>query len=361
MTISPDIGMLGLFPSLDRIGGVEASGRLAWDTFASGNCRNRYLLCYRPGARNGQGQGFGNAKVAGTKIEAIAAALGRIWPVQIVFAWHVGLLRLLPFLRLHDAKVVLFLHGIEAWKRHGPFTRTLLRRVQLFLSNSDHTWERFTALNPEFCDALHQTVHLGMGDEWTGDIPRPGDVPAVVMIGRMLRGERYKGHQDVVKAWPAVLDRMPAAKLWLIGPGELGRDLEHEARSLGIAEAVKAFGAVSEDRKQQLIAQARGLVMPSNSEGFGLVYLEAMRLGRPCLVSVFDAGREVVQPPASGLAVDPGNHSELASALVRLLTLGPEWQRWSEQARQRYGANFTRAIFQKRLLRAVSTVLGPQA
>ena len=93
--------------------------------------------------------------------------------------------------------------------------------------------------------------------------------------------------------------------------------------------------------------------MPSRGEGFGLVYLEAMRVGRPCLVSTLDAGREVVNPPEAGLAVDPDNREELADAICRLLGDGPEWQQWSKQARQRYEQNFTAKHFQDRLMTAL--------
>jgi glycosyltransferase involved in cell wall biosynthesis len=93
--------------------------------------------------------------------------------------------------------------------------------------------------------------------------------------------------------------------------------------------------------------------MPSRGEGFGLVYLEAMRLGRPCLVSTHDAGQEVVRPPEAGLAADVDNPRELANALCRLLEDGPEWQAWSEQARKRYLSAFTARHFQARLLQAL--------
>jgi glycosyltransferase involved in cell wall biosynthesis len=93
--------------------------------------------------------------------------------------------------------------------------------------------------------------------------------------------------------------------------------------------------------------------MPSRGEGFGLVYLEAMRVGRPCLVSTLDAGREVVNPPEAGLEVDPDKHVEMSEAICRLLADGPEWQRWSQQARRRYEENFTAKHFQARLLSAL--------
>src|ERR1044072_9933639 len=93
--------------------------------------------------------------------------------------------------------------------------------------------------------------------------------------------------------------------------------------------------------------------MPSRAEGFGLVCREAMRIGRPCLVSTLDAGREVVNPPEAGLAVDMDNQEELAHALGRLLADGDEWNDWSPQARRRYEDFYTAEHFQQRLLAAL--------
>lgn len=103
--------------------------------------------------------------------------------------------------------------------------------------------------------------------------------------------------------------------------------------------------------------RCRCLALPSRGEGFGLVYLEAMRMGRPCLVSTLDAGREVVNPPEAGLAADPDDLRELTDAACELLNAGPQWERWSDQARRRYEATFTAEDFQNRLLAALAELV----
>src|SRR5204863_445818 len=80
--------------------------------------------------------------------------------------------------------------------------RALLGRVSLFLSNSAFTWQRFTALNPEFRDTPHRVVHLGIGEAEPEGGRSPAGPPAALMLGRLLRGEAYKGHREVIAAWP---------------------------------------------------------------------------------------------------------------------------------------------------------------
>jgi phosphatidylinositol alpha-1,6-mannosyltransferase len=198
----------------------------------------------------------------------------------------------------------------------------------------------------------HQAVHLGVGAP-ADTPPAPDHPPAVLMLSRLLRSEDYKGHREMIAAWPLVLERIPNAQLWIAGDGDLRADLEQMAQARGLGSRVRFWGWVSEERKQELLGHCRCLALPSRGEGFGLVYLEAMRLGRPCLVSTLDAGREVVNPPEAGLAADPRDPHALADAICRLLAPGPEWARWSLQARRRYESYFTARHFQERLVQAL--------
>ena len=161
----------------------------------------------------------------------------------------------------------------------------------------------------------------------------------------------------MIQAWPRVLQRIPEAELWIAGDGDLRRPLEQLVMERRLEDKVRFWGWVSEAKKQELLAHCRCLALPSRGEGFGLAYLEAMRLGRPCLVSTLDAGREVVHPPEAGLAADPQRPEELAEAVCRLLSDGTAWEAWSHQASKRYATYFTARHFQDRLLAALRPLL----
>lgn len=332
------ISVLGFFPDYSSTsGGVQASGREAWRTVLShvGSERARLL----------------SHDATGSKLRAAmgAAAAGR---ADLVLVWHLGLLKLLPFADPSLSRGVVFLHGIESWKRLDPITLRLLRRSRLVLTNSDYTWSRFVSANPSCAGSRHRTVHLGLGTLAEGSLP-PARRPSAVMIGRLEASEAYKGHHEVIRAWSAVLSRYPHAELVIAGEGNLRPELEALVASLGLAGSVRFAGLVSEEEKLRMLMDARCLALPSLGEGFGLVYLEAMRVGRPCLVSTVDAGREVVRPPEAGLAVDPLNSPQVAEALCQLLSDGDQWYDLSRRARKRYEEQFTAAAFHGRLARAL--------
>lgn len=342
---NPSHSVLGLFPQFSNgyLGGIQESARTAWQAISRSASTD--LICYArtEGPSNGDDSRF----------KAILSALSKQDTPDIVLVWQAGLIKLLPFLRRKPRCTALFLHGIEVWSEPNWLTRRLTQRVDLFLSNSDYTWERFVSHNPSLSNALHKTVALGVGEPLSSPAVIPSAIPAALMISRLLKGEDYKGHREVIDAWPGVLQRVPDAQLWIAGDGDLKSALEEIVAELGLDGSIKFLGKITEEYKQQLLEQARCLVMPSRGEGFGLVYLEAMRIGRPCLVSTLDAGREVVNPPEAGLAVNPANREALTHALTRLITPSDEWTRWSKQARQRYEHNFTARHFQERLLQAL--------
>jgi phosphatidylinositol alpha-1,6-mannosyltransferase len=244
---------------------------------------------------------------------------------------------------------VLFLHGIEVWREHDFLTTRLMRGIDLFLSNSDHTWRRFLSFQPECAGIAHRTVHLGIGDSVAAAAVLPAGPPAALMIGRLQKDENYKGHREMIAVWPKVLAAMPEAELWIVGGGDLRAELE-----LVAGANVKFFGAVPDATKAELLERCRVLALPSAGEGFGLVYLEAMRVGRPCLVSTLDAGAEVVNPPEAGLSVDLQDEASLVESILRLLSAGSEWDGMAGRAKQRYDASFTSRSFRQRLLQALA-------
>jgi phosphatidylinositol alpha-1,6-mannosyltransferase len=356
--------ILGLFssPSPLRTGGVERSGGIAWQGIVDHIGEDQaQLCCYeRNKTISEKIRSISDEKrayageVASSKIGAILMALRQRARVDTILIWHLHLLRLLPFLHFSAAQVIVFLHGIEAWKPLGWTARALLRRVDLFLTNSDYTWARFLVDNPTFRTTPHRTVHLGIGTPLDTTPEPPLSPPAALMIGRLARGEDYKGHREMIAAWPAVRQRVPTAELWIVGDGDLRPDIEALVSTRGTECGTRFFGRVSDEEKERLLRRCRVMALPSRGEGFGLVYLEAMRMGRPCLVSTCDAGREVVNPPEAGLSVEPHDQQAVVDAICHLLTPGHEWEGWSLRARQRYEQHFAAAHFQRRLVEALA-------
>jgi phosphatidylinositol alpha-1,6-mannosyltransferase len=142
----------------------------------------------------------------------------------------------------------------------------------------------------------------------------------VLMVGRLNAAEAYKGHAEVIEAWPAVVARCPAARLTIAGEGDDRARLETLARSTGVAGSIEFTGFVSNAALERLYERAAIFALPSRGEGFGIVYLEAMAHALPCLASRHDAAGDVVADGATGFLVDQHDREEIAMRIVTLLT-----------------------------------------
>ncbi|MDE2403616.1 MAG: glycosyltransferase family 4 protein [Sphingomonadales bacterium] len=134
-------------------------------------------------------------------------------------------------------------------------------------------------------------------------------------VGRL---SREKGQRGLLEAFAAVRDRLPGARLDLVGDGPLRADLEALAAALGIGEAVRFHGALPEAETLAVIAGADIFVLPSFMEGLPVVIIEAMALGKPVIASGVAGIPELVRDGRNGVLVPPSHGAALAEAMARL-------------------------------------------
>ena len=122
-----------------------------------------------------------------------------------------------------------------------------------------------------------------------------------------------KGGETLLRAWPAVRERLPQAELWVVGP-------RGHAPAGAVRLGIHWLGFVS-DREQltALYSHAQAFMLPSLFEPFGRSVFEAMGHGLPCVVSDRGGIAETVQPGVDGLVVPAGDPEALADALTLLL------------------------------------------
>jgi glycosyltransferase involved in cell wall biosynthesis len=147
------------------------------------------------------------------------------------------------------------------------------------------------------------------------------------------------GHDTLLKALPAILQRHPDALLWLAGDGELRPALEATCRDLGIAPHVRFLGRLGNDTLWKYYAAADVFVLPSHVESWGTVMLESMACGTPVVATDTVGGNEVRENfPDDVTLVPRADHDRLADAVVRALT--PQ-RRVSDAAMLRVARDFT--------------------
>jgi phosphatidylinositol alpha-1,6-mannosyltransferase len=282
----------------------------------------------------------------------LAASLRR--RPEIVIATHLRLLAAAAPLIAARVPVAVMLQGVECWKPLAIPDRVLLGRACHLLAISRWTRDRFLAANPRF--AGHPLSVCPLGIDVRAPVPVAPPVPGrVLVVGRLWTEERYKGHDLLIDVWQDVRRAVPHAHLVIVGDGDDRARLEARVREAGLAQAIRFTGALPHAELQRAFVQAQLFAMPSDGEGFGLVYLEAMRAARPCLAAR-GAAEEIVIDGVTGRIVPPRDRAALAAALVEMLSDPTRCSAMGRAGRERVENEFSSARFAARLLETLSGV-----
>lgn len=128
-----------------------------------------------------------------------------------------------------------------------------------------------------------------------------------------------KAPDVLIKAMSLVLRCCPDSQLLFVGDGYYRNDLETLAKEYGILENITFMGFVNDDTKKLCYSTSDVFVLPSRSEGFGIVLLEASAYGLPLVVSNLEVFHSVVQDGYNGFFTEMENERDLASKIIYLL------------------------------------------
>ncbi len=247
-------------------------------------------------------------------------------------------------------------HGIEVWR---PFTRTeimALRGAERIFCVSDFTRRELLRHCPlpegravVLHNALDPYFKIAPGQ------PRAGGPPVILVVTRLTRADRYKGVDHMIEALPAIRARLPAAVLRIVGRGDDLVYLQGVRDKLGLRGAVEFLGYVDDRRMAAELRSCTLFALPSKKEGFGLVFLEAMANGRPCLGARAGGVPEVITPE-TGVLIEFGDVPAIAAACVAALT-----REWSETAILDRARAFSYSPFKDRLASLLDTPARPSS
>lgn len=160
-------------------------------------------------------------------------------------------------------------------------------------------------------------IHPGVdAQRYTPDAATPRAAqPTFLYLGRL---KRYKGVEFAIRAVAAARKTRPDITLDICGQGDDRPRLERLAVELGLGDAVRFLGFVSEEEKQRLLRRAWAVVFPSPKEGWGITNVEAAACGTPALASDSPGLRESVQNRVTGYLVPHGDWRALADRMLAL-------------------------------------------
>ncbi len=161
------------------------------------------------------------------------------------------------------------------------------------------------------------------------------DGPLLLTVKRL---HPVAGYEDLLKAFAMMAPRVPNARLFIAGGGDLLADLERQAETAGVASRVRFLGLVDNHDLPRYYAAADVFVLPSRLESWGTVMLEALASGTRVVATATAGAREAHGYFDDDLALTPvGAPEALAVAIER--SLG-ESRRASGRTLDRIGSTF---------------------
>lgn len=154
----------------------------------------------------------------------------------------------------------------------------------------------------------------------------PKDKPLALYVGRV---DPEKSLSNVVSAFATVLDKVPDARLVIVGDGTDRRRLVDLAQALGIEKEAIFPGRIMPPDVMEVYRTAQLFVTASETETQGIVLIEAAATGLPLVAVDAGAVRELCQNRKNGILCQPGDVNKLARAMINLFT--------DEELRKKYG------------------------
>lgn len=262
--------------------------------------------------------------------------------------------------RIEGIPYVITAHGYEAVvspdaRRHFVYQRVLNGAARVFAVSS-HTADLLSQC--KVSGARIRVVHNGVRPEdfqqdramreLQSQLRRKYGLEGRFVLLTIARLMPRKGHAAVLKALAGLKGRIPGLRYVVTGEGPAKAPLEETVRELSLEDTVIFTGEVSDQERTALLHSCDVFVMPNrdilrpdgvlDTEGFGIVFLEASACGKPVIGGRAGGAPEAVLDGRTGLLVNPSSESELKEAIFRLwsdrelaLHLGQEGKRRVER------------------------------
>lgn len=270
-------------------------------------------------------------------------------PFDVIFCGHLHLVFLAVLLsRIQRTSLWLQIHGIEAWKKPSVLLKKASEQADLVTAVSRYTRRMFlewARLDPAKVRVLPNTVseNFKPGPKPQSLLKRYGleNKKILLTVSRLSSQEKYKGHDHVIRILPELRSEYPDLVYVIVGTGDDQPRLEAIAEEHGVKEKVKFVGEIDETELADHYRMADLFVMPSTGEGFGIVFLEALRCGIPVVGSSVAGSFDALLEGRSGRLVPPNDHEALRQAILESLDL----KEAPPETAQRFShSNFTRLV-----------------
>jgi glycosyltransferase involved in cell wall biosynthesis len=219
-------------------------------------------------------------------------------------------------------------HGIDAWNIKKPLLKIALKNADRILAVSHYTRDRLIAeqqLDPAKVVVLPNTFDsdrftIASKPQYLLDKYKlNAKQPTILTVSRLAEVDRHKGYDRVLEALPTIRAAIPDIHYIIVGTGNDRSRIEQLIARLDLQDCVTLAGFIPDEQLCDYYNLCDVFAMPSQREGFGIVYLEALACGKPCLGGDRDGAIDALCHGKLGALVNPHDLDEIARTLIGIL------------------------------------------
>lgn len=256
------------------------------------------------------------------------------------------------------------IHGEEV---HLSKRYHLLFALRWLVNNSSKTITNSTATR-KFCleagldgDKI-EVIPFGVDTDFFRplDVYKDETIFQILSVGYLI--ER-KGFEYLIRAMPLVLEKHKQARLKIVGSGPLESKLKELIYELDLGDEVEILKNVSDEELLMMYNSSDLFVLPSivdsqgNTEGLGVVLLEAMACGLPVIGSDVGGIYDIIQNDLNGLLVGEKEINEISDAIIKFIIDREVRKKFSYAAYHQIKEKFTWNIISERYIFIYGTLM----
>lgn len=241
-----------------------------------------------------------------------------------------------------------FIFGIDVWNIKDVSRLKLIKNANSIISCSRFTISKMEKILQE---KIINAQCIWPGTD-TDEIPKKELIRSdekfnILILGRIVNS--LKGHDVLIDSFKKLIKSFNNLRLIIVGEGEYKKKLEIKVKNNNLENYILFTGFLNETEMNKIWSSTDLFAMPSKTEGFGLVYIEAMRYSIPVICSNEDSGCEINKDGHTGYNVNLNNKDQLTKKIADLIKNKEMRIKMGINANKLWKEKFNLTAYEKRL------------
>ena len=247
---------------------------------------------------------------------------------------HINLLSIALLIKIlnKNARIIMMAHGTEVWRGISTWKKVFIKKHVTIWAVSNFTREQLKNIhkvNPTQIVTLHNCIDpfFKIPSEFAKPIKLLNryklldEQPLILSIARLTKFDKAKGYDRTLEIIPKLLVEFPDLRYLICGKYDKQEKtrLEELIKKHHLQKTVDLVNFIPEDELEEYYRLADVFILPSEKEGFGLVFIEAAACGCRIVSGNTDGSTDAMQNGKLGIMVDPNNPDQIKEAVAKHL------------------------------------------